>query len=72
MAKKVTRTDKVFRVLMPGENGTDVVVDCATSEQALSYVGLGGEYQGQITVLREMSIEDWLSNSRVVVKKEDK
>ena len=72
MAKKVTRTDKVFRVLMPGENGTDVIVDCATSEEALSYVEGGGAYQGQVTVLREMTIEDWLAHSTVTEKKEDK
>ena len=71
MAKKITRTDKVFRVLMPGENGTDVVVDCATSEEALSYVQNGGAYQGEVKVLREMTIEDWLAHS-TTVEKEDK
>ena len=65
MAKKVTRTDVVYRVLMPG----DVVVDCATMEEALESTKLGGAYQGEVKVTREMSMETWLKNSTVMEKK---
>lgn len=66
MAKKVTRTDKVFRVMMPG----DVITDCATMQEALELTQLGGAYVGEVPVKREMSIEDWLKHSVVSPDKE--
>lgn len=61
MAKKVTRTDKVFRVIMPG----DVITDCATMQEALQMTQLGGAYMGEVPVKREMTIEEWLKHSVV-------
>lgn len=66
MAKKVTRTDKTFRVMMPG----DIITDCATMQEALELTQLGGAYIGEIPVKREMSIEDWLKYSVVSPDKE--
>lgn len=66
MAKKVTRTDKVFRVMMPGE----VVTDCATMQEALELTQLGGAYVGEVPVKREMPIEDWLKYSVISPDKE--
>lgn len=65
MAKKVTRTDVVYRVVMPG----DVVVDCSTMEEALESTQLGGAYQGEIKVTREMDMTTWLANSKIREKK---
>lgn len=67
MAKKVTRTDKVFRVMMPG----DVLTDCAAMQEALELTQLGGAYVGEVPVKREMSIEDWLKYSVVTADKEN-
>lgn len=67
MAKKVTRTDKVFRVMMPG----DVITDCATMQEALELTQLGGAYVGEVPVKREMSIEDWIKYSVVTADKEN-
>lgn len=66
MAKKVTRTDKMFRVTMPG----DVITECATMREALELTQLGGAYVGEVLVKREMSIEDWLKYSVVTPDKE--
>ena len=65
MAKKVTRTDRVYRVIMPG----DVVTDCATMEEALEATRLGGVYQGEVKVTREMEMSTWLANSKIQEKK---
>lgn len=65
MAKKVTRSDTVYRVIMPG----DVVVDCATMEEALESTQLGGCYQGEVKVTREMDMNTWLANSKIQQKK---
>lgn len=62
MSKKVTRTDVIYRVIMPG----DVVQDCATMKEALAWTKNGGSYVGEIKVLRAMSLETWLSNSEIV------
>lgn len=67
MAKKVRRTDKVFRVMMPG----DVITDCATMQEALELTKLGGAYVGEVPVKREMSIEDWIKYSAVTADKEN-
>lgn len=65
MAKKVTRTDTVYRVIMPG----DVVVDCSTMDEAIESTQLGGAYQGEVKVTREMDMATWLSNSKIQEKK---
>lgn len=65
MAKKVTRTDKVFRVMMPG----DIITDCATMQEALELTQLGGAYVGEVSVKREMYIEDWVKYSTVSANK---
>lgn len=65
MAKKVTRTDTVYRVIMPG----DVVADCTTMEEALECTHLGGFYQGHVKVTREMDMSTWLANSKIQEKK---
>ena len=65
MAKKVTRTDRVYRVIMPG----DVVSDCATMEEALELTQLGGAYQGEVKVTREMDVSTWIANSKIQEKK---
>lgn len=65
MAKKVTRTDTVYRVIMPG----DVVVDCTTMEEALESTKIGGVYQGEVKVTREMDMSTWLANSKIQEKK---
>lgn len=66
MAKRrFTRTDTVYRVIMPG----DVVADCATMEEALESTQLGGFYQGEVKVTREMDMATWLANSKIKEKK---
>ena len=62
MSKKVTRTDVMYRVIMPG----DVVQDCATMKEALEWTKNGGSYVGEIRVLRAMSLESWIANSEIV------
>lgn len=62
MSKKVTRTDVIYRVIMPG----DVVQDCATMKEALEWTKNGGTYVGEIKVLRAMSLESWIANSEII------
>lgn len=62
MSKRITRTDVIYRVIMPG----DVVQDCATMKEALEWTKNGGTYVGEIKVLRAMSLEIWLANSKIV------
>ena len=62
MSKKVTRTDVIYRVIMPG----DVVQDCATMKEALECTKSGGTYVGEIKVLRAMSLEKWIANSEII------
>ena len=62
MAKRVTRTDTLYRVIMPG----DVVADCATMEEVVENITLGGVYVGEVKVLRAMSLETWIANSEIV------
>lgn len=62
MSKRVTRTDVMYRVIMPG----DVVQDCATMKEALEWTKNGGNYVGEIKVLRAMSLESWIANSEIV------
>lgn len=62
MSKKVTRTDVIYRVTMPG----DVVQDCATMKEALEWTKNGGTYVGEIKVLRAMSLETWIANSEII------
>lgn len=62
MSKRVTRTDVIYRVIMPG----DVVQDCATMKEALEWTKNGGIYVGEIKVLRAMSLETWIANSEIV------
>lgn len=65
MAKKVTRTDTVYRVIMPG----DAVADCATMKEALELTQLGGAYQGEVKATREMDMSTWIANSKIQEKK---
>lgn len=62
MSKRVTRTDVMYRVIMPG----DVVQDCGTMKEALEWTKSGGMYMGEIKVLRAMSLETWIANSEIV------
>lgn len=62
MSKRVTRTDVMYRVIMPG----DVVQDCATMKEALEWTKNGGTYVGEIKLLRAMSLETWIANSEIV------
>lgn len=62
MSKRVTRSDVIYRVNLPG----DVVQDCATMKEALEWTKNGGTYVGEIKVLRAMSLETWIANSEIV------
>lgn len=62
MSKRVTRTDVIYRVIMPG----DVVQDCATMKEALEWTKNGGSYVGAIKVLRAMPLENWIANSEII------
>ena len=62
MSKRVTRSDVIYRVIMPG----DVVQDCVTMKEALEWTKNGGTYVGEIKVLRAMSLETWIANSEIV------
>jgi hypothetical protein len=63
MSKRVTRTDVMYRVMLPG----DVVQDCATMGDALEWIkNTGAIYVGEIKVLRAMSLESWIANSEIV------
>ena len=40
--------------------------DCATMKEALDWTKNGGNYVGEIKVLRAMSLESWIANSEIV------
>lgn len=61
MAKKVTRTDTVYRVIT--ENGE--TIDFATTKEALEAVKNGNTYVGEVKVKREMDMYTWLANSEI-------
>lgn len=62
MSKRVTRSDVMYRIILPG----DVVQDCATMREALEWTKTGGTYVGEVKVLRAMSLETWIANSEIV------